>query len=103
MRFRVFYMLPDFFRDLSFGDPLPEIANLSKTHAELREVEAEGLEDLYRIQQAHNWAEDWKATNALLRTKGLGHTSMSVGDVAENIATGEYFVVANVGWQKLSR
>lgn len=100
--FRVFYMRPDYFRDLSFGDKKPNIAELSRTHVELRTVEADSLEALYSLQQAHNWAKDYETTNALLESKGLSHTSMSVGDVAENTATGDYYVVANAGFKKLA-
>jgi hypothetical protein len=100
-QFRVFYMKPDHFRRFSMGE-LPQLATLGATHVELRTVEAEGLEDVFRLQQAHHWGEDWRATNALLESKGLAHTSMSVGDVVAD-ASGEYFAVAMAGFTSIGR
>jgi hypothetical protein len=100
--FRVFYMRPEFFREFSLGDVSPNIRDLRKTHVELREVTAENLDHLYSIQQAHNWAVDYETCNALLASKGLGHTSMSIGDVALNTETNDYFAVAHIGFRKLA-
>jgi hypothetical protein len=103
MQFRVFYMRPDFFGVFIHGDALPDVAKLAETHVELRTVEAASLDAVYNEQQAHNWGEDWQATNALLDTKGLQHTSMSIGDVIQNVETGEFFVVAFVGFTPLTK
>lgn len=80
--YRIYYMKSEVFGDFSFGK-LPVLSRLSETHVELRTMTADSLDCVYYEQQAHRWAQDYKTTNALLASKGLGHTSMSVGDVVE--------------------
>ena len=48
--------------------------------------------------QAEVWSPNGEA-RALVQSKGLGHTSMSVGDVA--VVDGKAFVVASFGFEPL--
>mgnify|MGYP001052761794 CR=1 FL=1 len=50
------------------------------THVYLKDVEAATLDDAYRKMQGSFWSPNGEA-NDLIRSKGLGHTSMSIGDV----------------------
>jgi len=72
--------------------------NLEATHTFLKEEEAEDLEDLYRKMQGEYWSP-WGEARDLIRTRGLSHTSMSVGDVA--VLDGRTFVCVNVGWKEV--
>jgi hypothetical protein len=104
MLYSVYYMKPDFFRDGIHGK-LPTIAKLTDTHTYLRDVHATSLDDVYTVQQAHNWGHNYRASNAMLGSLGLQHTSMSVGDViVYHDGTGPvFYVVAGAGFKRLER
>lgn len=83
--FTVWYMRPDFFRDGTMGyDWAKERGfldgqGLEKTHIELGVFSAENEDDLFRKMQGEVWSPNGEA-RPLIRSKGLEHTSMSVGD-----------------------
>jgi len=97
MQYRVWYMKPGFFRDGMMGfdwldgsGKLPDPADLGKTHVELKTVEASDLEQVFYQMQGEVWSPRGEA-RGLIASKGLQHTSMSVGDVAvysETLADG---------------
>lgn len=99
MDYTVYYMKPDHFRTFIFGDVRPTIDTLKDTHVLLRVVKAESLEEVFWRMQGEIWSPNGEARE-LIQSKGLSHTSMSVGDVVcdedEN-----YHVVANVGFKQL--
>ena len=78
MKYQVWYMKPSFFRGI-VGD-WPDPHNLSATHVHLKDVEAESREDAFSRMQADIWSPNGEA-NDLIQSKGLQHTSMSIGDV----------------------
>lgn len=107
MRFQVWYMKPEFFRDGIMGhkwlverNQVPDLTNLEKTHVLLREIEAGGLEDAFRIQQGEIWSPNGEA-RPLIEEKGLRHTSMSVGDIIRYPDTGSVWIVDSVGFEYL--
>lgn len=104
-KYRVWYMHPDFLPTYILGQELPTLAGIKydRTHVLLRAIEAEDLDDVYYQQQAFNWARDAKATNALLSSKGLKHTSISVGDVIESVLTGQFWAVRNAGFEEIAQ
>lgn len=104
-KYRVWYMHPDFFPTFILGDELPTFAGIKydRTHVLLRAIEAEDLDDVYYQQQAFNWAKDARATNRLLAEKGLKHSSMSVGDVIEDVMTGQFWAVRNAGFEEIEQ
>jgi hypothetical protein len=59
----------------------------------------EDLEDIYRFYQGENWSPNGEARD-LIESKGLHHTSLSVGDVVE-LDDGSRYICDNVGWNKL--
>lgn len=63
---------------------------LNFTHRLLRQVEAASLEDLYQQQQGEVWSPHGEA-RPLIRSLHLTHTSLSVGDVAQD-AQGAYWL-----------
>ncbi len=100
MRFKVFYMKDDAFKTFIFGNVKPEVSRLDKTHTFVCELEVRDTEAAYTHMQGENWSANGEAQE-LLRSLGLGHTSMCVGDVLQNSETGEYFSCANIGFIKL--
>jgi|SRR5262252_5935877 len=98
MKFKVWYMKPAHFRDGIFGK-LPDAANLEATHTFLRDVEADGLDAVFYLCQAEVWSPNGEAC-MLIESKGLGHTSMSTGDVIET-EDGVRFMVSPVGFEEV--
>lgn len=98
--FSVWYMRPDWFRNGICGDK-PDAANLSATHIHLRDIQAKPqstMSDVYAYMQAENWSPNGEA-RSLIMSKGLQHTSMSVGDVV--VVDGVAHVVARIGFDEL--
>ena len=95
MKYQVYYARNPTFRE----DPALTCANLAETHVFLAEVEAASLSDVYWKMQGEVWSPHAEA-DALIRAKGLHHTSMSVGDVIQ--AGDEFYEVAMIGFRPLS-
>jgi hypothetical protein len=74
-------MRPEFFGRGITGQALPDPHALSRTHELLKVLELAGeLENVWHEMQAEIWSPNGEA-GALIASKGLQHTSMSVGDV----------------------
>ncbi|MDH5279561.1 MAG: hypothetical protein OEW52_00260 [Thermoleophilia bacterium] len=104
--FRIYYSRPEAFRDLSLGFEFAAkygvtvtAATLDRTHVFLREIEAADLHEVYRVSQGEIWSPNGEARE-LIRSKGLAHTSMSVGDVIVD-AAGVAHMVEMVGFLPL--
>jgi hypothetical protein len=103
--YRVYYMKPESFRMFILGGERPIRSDLDQTHAFLRHVEdveqlgKAGLEEVFRRMQGEFWSPNGEARNLIL-SKGLAHTSMSVGDVIED-ANGTFWAVAPVGFVEI--
>ena len=78
-----------------------KLETLGFTHFPLMDVEAENLEDVYRIMQGEVWSPNGEA-RPLIEAAGLTHTSMSVGDVVENLATGKFYTVDGIGFSEMN-
>lgn len=101
-QYNVYYMRPDWFADGIVGKK-PDFSNIQKTHAFLASFNLEGelhesLDTIFAHMQAENWSPNGEA-RALIRSKGLRHTSMSVGDIIES--NGVYYIVAMFGFDEL--
>lgn len=107
-KFDVWYMRPDFVREGMMGlawltdhNMVPVPGQLDKTHIFLKTVEAPDLEALFVQMQGEVWSPKGEA-RSLIASRGLTHTSMSVGDVAVNTSTEPtYHICDNFGWQEL--
>lgn len=100
MLYQVWYMKPEQFRDgILFATGKREVTDLELTHIHLRAVEGEDLEDVYYQSQGEIWSPNGEARE-LIRSKGLAHTSMSVGDVVVD-ENGLRYVVALCGFELL--
>lgn len=104
-RYRIYYMKPDHFRTFSCGVKfvekgiLPKKDSLERTHTFLKELNAENFEDVFVMMQADNWSP-YGEGRRLIRSKGLCHTSMTVGDIIET-ECGDLFMVDSIGFYKL--
>lgn len=93
----IWYQTPDSFRRQPDPDFKIDSNNLEATHVLLGRISETGLEQIFRIMQGEFWSPNGEA-NDMIRRLGLGHTSMSVGDVVR-LPDGKAHVVANVGFQ----
>ena len=80
MKYQIWYMKPEYFGNGISGQRLPDAKNLSATHVHLKDIEADGIEKAWHAMQGENWSPNGEARE-LIKSKGLQHTSMSVGDV----------------------
>lgn len=79
MKYQVWFMTSKFFRYGSFGK-LPDPFNLSATHVHLRDIEETSLERAWALMQGDVCSPNSEARQ-LIEAKGLGHMSMTLGDV----------------------
>ena len=113
-KYQIFYMLPSFFRDGSMGADwlrehgrLPTLATIHTTHALLVDgltfpfdcSRDKALERVFCSMQAERWSPNGEARE-LIRSKGLEHTSMSVGDIIAEIDGnwGQLYIVDRFGF-----
>jgi hypothetical protein len=76
------------------------VTGLQASHVYLCQVEAIGRDDAFREMQGENWSPHGEARE-LLQSLGLGHTSMSVGDVLQDEG-GVYWECLDRGWRPLA-
>jgi hypothetical protein len=107
MQYNVYYMRPEFFRDGIMGSKwlkerrqMPSPHNLERTHIFLKQTEARNLDHLYHIMQGEVWSPNGEARE-LIRSKGLQHTSMSMGDIAVEESTGKVWMTDMFGFAEL--
>jgi hypothetical protein len=93
----IYYMQSDRFRDFICGDEKPTVRELHDSHTKLTTVFADNLNEVYARMQAEHWSPNGEARE-LIRSKGLRHTSMSVGDVILDVGKNLYYVVSPVGF-----
>lgn len=101
MRYNVYYMKPEYFPTFIHGTVTPDLYAIDRTHVLLREVEASDLETLFHNCQGEVWSPNGEARD-MITSKGLAHTSMSVGDVAMD-DEGVFWAVAIIGFTRLGR
>lgn len=77
----------DSYASLTFGfdyavkeGRLPDCKNLEKTHVKLGTLAETNKERIYQMLQGEVWSPNGEA-NKLIRSLGISHTSMSVGDI----------------------
>jgi hypothetical protein len=74
---------PTFHPSGEFGAPRLTITDLPSSHVRICEIEAASLDDAFWQMQGENWSPHGEA-GGLLQSLGLGHTSMSLGDVLQD-------------------
>lgn len=100
----IWYMKPSEFRDWSMGydwlvehGALPALS-LRQTHVLLGTVRERSPDVIYGMMQGEKWSPRGQA-RSLIQRKGLGHTSMSVGDIIG--ISGRFWLVDNAGFKEL--
>ena len=99
MKFQVWYMKPSFFRGIVGNNPDPN--DLSASHVHLKDIEAENQEDALSRMRAENWSPNDQALD-LLQSKGLQHTTMTIGDVLVDESDAVY-LVTGIGFSLLPK
>ncbi len=94
MQYGIFYAINPTFQ---VGDLVVE--RLSKTHVHLTTVEAATLDDAWAAMQGERWSPNGEARE-LIQSRGLVHTSMSIGDVLQ-VDGGSYYQVADAGFREV--
>lgn len=74
---------------------------LDITHCRVKQIEANGLDEVYRQMQGEVWSPKGEARE-LIRSLGLSHTSLSVGDVVKD-PVGDFWACNLSGWLPLGR
>ena len=107
--YSVYYMKSEFFRDglmgydwLKNNNLLPDPGDLTKTHVFLKLIEARNLDQVYFKMQGEGWSPTGGARE-FVASKGLRHTSMSVGDVAINHNSRVAYIVDRMGFRILGK
>jgi hypothetical protein len=98
--YRVWYRKPPEHGRMFEEDENMSQKTLLETHVVVTKDKFAGLEDAFFRMQAEVWSPNGEA-RGWIEHLGVGHTSMSVGDVLENCETGEYFQCASVGWSQV--
>lgn len=104
-KFQVWYMKPEYFHEGIFGNIRPrDEEEMKKTHVHLTDLDLPGgpnqLERVFFEMQAEVWSPNGEA-RGLIKSKGLGHTSMSVGDIIVD-EDGRMHSVINLGFKELN-
>lgn len=89
------------------SDPELSTLNLHESHVHITNVAVDPrmrtsydiLDKVYRDMQGENWSPQGQAA-AILRRRGVHHTSMSVGDVAV-LENGSAWECADTGWHRI--
>jgi hypothetical protein len=105
--YSVYYMKAEFFRKGVMGydwlrgkNLLPDSADLSKTHVFLKLIEARNQEDAYFKMQGESWSPTGEARE-FVTSKGVQHTSMSVGDIVLDHDSHGAFILDRTGFRFL--
>lgn len=77
---------------------LPDEKNLRATHTFVGKIQASNPGKVFAMMQGEMWSPSGEA-NTMLRRKGLGHTSMSVGDIM--VIGSKALLVDMVGFKEL--
>lgn len=103
--YAIWYMRPEWFARGVTGEKLPNPDRLRDTHVHLIDYvprpSPHPLETIFCELQGEVWSPNGEARD-MIRSKGLAHTSMSVGDVIVD-PDGVVHVVKMMGFAKLER
>jgi hypothetical protein len=99
MKYQIWYMKPSFLRGVVGSSP--DFRNLSATHVHLKDIEADNQEDALSRMRAENWSPNGEALD-LLQSKGLQHTTMTIGDVLVDESDAIH-LVTGIGFSLLSK
>lgn len=78
---------------------LPDPNNLSATHALVGTLAETSPEQIWNMMQAENWSPQGEA-RAMISKLGVGHTSMSVGDIV--VINKQVLIADSIGFVDLA-
>lgn len=99
--YKVYYAIkPNIFGSILV--PLtPLISSLDETHQFVKRIEAEDLDCVFHDMQGEIWSPKGEARD-LIKSLGLNHTSMNIGDVIFDEVNQKYYMVDFVGFSQIS-
>lgn len=74
--------------------------DFSNDYVPVMHMDAETMGDVYENMQGEVWSPHGEARETI-KTLGLAHTSMSVGDIIWNVREDKYFWVAPIGFKEV--
>ena len=86
-----------------FGQEIPEPLTIDKLllyFCPVRNLEANSLEEVYSEMQGENWSPHGEQRE-YIKSLGIGHTSMSIGDIIFSWDGHKYYMVTNFGFEDL--
>jgi len=86
-----------------FGQEIPKPFTIDKLllyFCPVRNLEANSLEEVYSEMQGENWSPHGEQRE-YIKSLGLSHTSMSVGDIIYKWNWHKYYMVTNFGFRDL--
>lgn len=78
------------------------LEDFANCYVPIMRLEAEDLEDVFIQMQGEMWSPNGEARQAI-RDFQLDHTSMSIGDVVENLDDGTWSEVLGFGFQDITK
>lgn len=98
MNYRVYYKKNPTFH----SDPNLTMENFLDTHTHVENVNAKSLDDVYMMMQGEVWSPNGEKRN-LIKSLGLNHTSLSVGDVVRCVENGKLvaYECDSFGWREI--
>ena len=100
----VFYMKKFMWnRKVQFNKELPTIKDIKNfdEYAHLASIKEEDPDKIFHALQGDFWSPNGEARD-MIRGKGLGHTSMSIGDVV-HLPDGRWLVTDTIGFKEIGR
>jgi hypothetical protein len=94
-KFKVFYCKNPKFRT----NPAISRDLIGNEYIHVRDIEVKDRSDIYFQMQGEVWSPNGEARE-LIKSKGLQHTSMCVGDVVFDIEENKYYEVDRVGYKE---
>lgn len=106
---RIWYVRPEQGRDYRMGYdwlrdqgiPVPDPKTIGQTHIKLGSIKEADLDRVFSMLQGESWSPRGEARD-LIRDIGLGHTSISVGDIVQT-ADGELLMVDSLGFRSIHK
>jgi hypothetical protein len=75
--------------------------DLKKTHIHLGNIEISDPNQIFYKLQAENWGKPFQKANKFIDSKGLKHTSMSVGDIIVYPKENKALIVKSIGFEEI--
>lgn len=84
------------------GGRYPKVTqtNLAETHFPMMDLNAPTLENVFLAMQGETWSPNGEA-KPLLDAAGVCHTSLTVGDVIEDLCSGAFYKVTLFGFSRI--